>query len=89
MGEILGKVVKAPRLPDRIYAGITARVMTSSLPSPSNHHIELPERRKNTMPTRRQQAVAAKGMSTNDGKLSDQVQPGEFKIPSRLHMRRA
>ncbi len=37
------KVVKAPRLPDRIYAGITARVMTSSLPSPSNCHIELPE----------------------------------------------
>ena len=35
--------VKAPRLPDRVYAGITARVMTSSLPSPSNYHIELPE----------------------------------------------
>lgn len=41
------------------------------------------------MPTRRQQAAAAKGMSTHDGKFSDQVQPGEFKMPLRMHMRRA
>ena len=41
------------------------------------------------MPTRRQQAAAAKAKSTDDGKVSDQVQPGEFKIPSRLRMRRA
>ena len=41
------------------------------------------------MPTRRQQAAAAKAKSTDDGKFSDQVRPGKFKIPSRLRMRRA
>lgn len=41
------------------------------------------------MPTRRQHATAAKGTSTNNKKFSDQVQHGEFKIPSRLHIRRA
>ena len=39
------------------------------------------------MPTRRQQASTAKDISTNNKKLSDQVQHGEFMIPSRLHMR--
>ena len=41
------------------------------------------------MPTRRQQATTAKGISTNNKRFSDQVQHGEFKIRSRLHMRRA
>ena len=41
------------------------------------------------MPTRRQQATTAKGISTNNKRISDQVQHCEFKIPSRLHMRRA
>ena len=40
------------------------------------------------MPTRRQQATTAKDTSTISKKLSDQVQHGEFEIPSRLHMRR-
>ena len=38
-------LVQAPRPPDRFHAGIRsiARVMTSSLPSPSNYQIKLPE----------------------------------------------
>ena len=40
------------------------------------------------MPARRQQAITARDASTNNKKFSNQVQHGEFKIPSRLHMRR-